>query len=61
MDLQDIFRLGIRSEMQNLDADNNDNDDDGNDEYRNTYVICAILISLIMHCPTAQPGKEDSS
>jgi len=56
IDLQDIFRLGIRSE---IDAEENDDDDD--DEYPNMYVICAVLISLLTHHPIAQPGREDSS
>jgi hypothetical protein len=39
IDIQDIFKLGIRSEMD--PGDNDDDDDD--DAYRNMYVFCAVL------------------
>ena len=39
VDLQDIFRLGIRSDLEDMGAD----DDDDDDTYRNMYVVYATV------------------
>jgi len=56
-DLQDVFRLGIRSDLQDMNADDDDDDDD--DPYRNVYAIYAIVIHILSpHTPFYSSVEE---
>lgn len=45
VDIQDIIKFGIRSDIHNLDADDEGNDD----EYRNVYAVPAFSIHTLTH------------
>jgi len=59
LEFKTFFRVGIQSDIRNLDAADNYRDD--YEEYRNTYVICAILNSRLTHRFIGQSRREDSS